>query len=127
MDVVVKRWLDWWNTGDVAIADELYAPEYHRHGSDGASDAPATRALVGMYRSAFPDLHFAVEDTITEGDRVAVRWWGTGTHRGALRGLEATGRSIAMPGCDILRIQGDRLVESWALYDRMELMSQLQG
>lgn len=127
MDAVVKRWLDWWNTGDVAVADELYAPDYERHGLDGASDVAAVKALVGMYRAAFPDLHFEVEDAITDGDRVAIRWWGTGTHQGPLRGLEPTGRSIAMPGVDILRIRDDRLVESWAVYDRMELRSQLQG
>src|SRR5271155_2034881 len=47
--------------------------------------------LRGM-RSAFPDLHFSVEEQITEGDKVLTRFEWTGTHQGAFIGIPPTGR-----------------------------------
>jgi len=32
--------------------------------------------------TAFPDLHFSVENLIAEGDEVVARWISQGTHKG---------------------------------------------
>jgi len=127
-DALVARWIEWWNTGDTAIADEIYDPGYVRH----AADTPGTGAgpikgLVAMFRGAFPDMHYVVDDTITEGDRVVVRWTATGTHLGDLMGMAPTGRHGALVGCDILRVQDGRIVESWPFYDRLAMLEQIQG
>jgi len=125
---VVARWLDWWESGDVGIADSIYAAGYQRHSTDsGASGLDALKSLVAMYLSAFPDLHFEVEDTVTDGDRVAVRWTATGTDRGGLMGMPPTGRSITLAGCDILRVRGEQITESWSFYDRLALLDQIKG
>ena len=124
---VVERWLEWWHTGDEAIADALYAEGYQRHSTDsGTAGVGVLKGLVAMYLRAFPDLRFTVEDTLVRDDRVAVRWTATGTHRGEAMGLPATGRAIELGGCDILRIQGDRISESWSFYDRAALIAQLR-
>jgi steroid delta-isomerase-like uncharacterized protein len=126
-DAVVERWLRWWHTGDAAIADELYTSDYQRHATDtGTARVDVLKGLVAAYLRAFPDLHFAVEDTLTRDDRVAVRWTATGTHRGEVLGLQATGRAVDLGGCDILRIRGDRIAESWSFYDRAALLAQLR-
>lgn len=127
-DEVVARWIEWWNTGDAAIADAIYDPAYVRH----AKDTPGTgtepiKALVAMFREAFPDLHYVVGDAISEGDRVAVRWTATATHLGDLMGIPPTGRRGTLDGCDILRIRGGRIVESWPFYDRLALLEQLEA
>ena len=124
---MVERWLQWWHTGDVAIADAIYADGYERHSTDSdASGLDALKGLVAMYRKAFPDLRFHPDDMVSQDDRVAVRWTATGTHRGELSGLPATGRSLQLPGCDILRVREDRIVESWSFYDRAALLALLR-
>src|SRR5258707_8032067 len=50
--------------------------------------------VLRSMRTAFPDLHFAVEEQITEGDKVATRFEWTGTQRGEFIGIPATGRSV---------------------------------
>ena len=35
-----------------------------------------------MLVSAFPDLTVSIEDEVSEGDRVVVRWTARGTHEG---------------------------------------------
>ena len=127
-DAVVDRWLDWWHTGDPTLADALYAEGYQRHSTDsGTAGLGVLKGLVAMYRRAFPDLRFAVEDTLVRDDRVAVRWTATGTHQEEAMGVPATGRAIDLGGCDILRIHGDRITESWSFYDRAALLEQLRG
>ena len=127
-DETVARWIEWWNTGDAAIADEIYDPGYVRHAADtpGAGAEPI-KALVAMFREAFPDLHYVVDDAISEGDRVAVRWTATATHLGDLMGIPPTGRQGSLTGCDILRVRAGRIVESWPFYDRLAMLEQLQG
>jgi steroid delta-isomerase-like uncharacterized protein len=56
----------------------------------------AFKQFVAVYRNAFPDLHFELEDVIAEGNRVAVRWTSTGTHLGELMGIPPNG--MAGPG-----------------------------
>ncbi len=126
-DELVAHWVDWWNTGDVAIADAIYDPEYRRHAPDTPGHGPEPiKNLVAMFRTAFPDMHYVVEDTITEGDRVVVRWTCTATNKGDFMGMPPTGRSGTLPGCDILRIAGGRIVESWPFYDRLTIFEQIK-
>jgi steroid delta-isomerase-like uncharacterized protein len=124
---VVGRWLDWWESGDVAIADAIYAEGYQRHSVD--SDDPgldALKGLVAAYLRAFPDLHFEIDETVRQDDRIAVLWTATATDRGALMGMPPSGRRISLPGCDVLRIHDERITESWSFYDRMALLAQVK-
>jgi steroid delta-isomerase-like uncharacterized protein len=59
--------------------------------------------LRGM-RSAFPDLHFSVEEQIAEDNKVLTRFEWTGTHRGDFLGVPATGRSVKVWGMVLDRL-----------------------
>ena len=125
---LVERWIEWWNTGDTAIADSIYAPGYVRHAADTPGRGPGPiKELVLMFRAAFADLHYVVEDVVEDGDRVAVRWRATATHTGELYGIPPTGKSGALDGCDILRIADGRIVESWPFYDRLTMLELLRS
>jgi steroid delta-isomerase-like uncharacterized protein len=127
-DDVVSRWLRWWNTGDTQIADAIYAPDYRRSATDMAQSGPGpVKQLVAMYRAAFPDLHFEIEGTVSDGDTVALRWVAAGTHQAPLLGLPATNRRVSLIGCDILRLRDGLIAESWSYYDRLALMEQLRA
>jgi len=80
--------------------------------------------LRGM-RAAFPDMHWQVEEQLTEGDRVLTRFEWTGTHRGEFLGVAATGRSVKVWGMVIDRIQEGRIKESRIIMDTPGLMMQL--
>src|SRR4051812_12913452 len=82
------------NHGNFDLVDELLAPDSVDHnpmpgqpeGSEGV------RWIARAMRAAFPDLHFAFEDQIAEGDKVVNRWTLSGTHQGALFGMPPTGK-----------------------------------
>ncbi|MEM5452653.1 ester cyclase [Paraburkholderia guartelaensis] len=81
--------------------------------------------VVRGMRAAFPDMHWRVEEQLTEGDRVLTRFEWTGTHRGAFLGVEATGRSVKVWGMVIDRFQDGRIKETRLLMDTLGLMIQL--
>jgi predicted ester cyclase len=82
---------------------------------------PALRGLL----TAFPDLRITVEEQIEEGDRLAVRYRGEGTHRVAWRGIPARGTPISYTGILIVRFEGGRIAEYWAQPDLLGLLQQL--
>ena len=81
--------------------------------------------VVRGMRAAFPDMHWRVEEQLTEGDRVLTRFEWTGTHRGAFLGVDATGRSVKVWGMVIDRFQDGRIKETRLIMDTLGLMIQL--
>ena len=117
-----------WNQGNLASVDELMDTDYVHH--DPSVPQPvkgveAFKQFVTMYRSAFPDLHFTVEDEIAEGDKVVTRWSSRGTHQGDLQGIAATGKQTNSSGIIISRVSGGKFVESWSYWDNLGLLRQL--
>jgi steroid delta-isomerase-like uncharacterized protein len=83
------------------------------------------KQLNVMFRSAFPDIVVNVEDVVAEGDLVAARWISTGTHKGPLFGIPATGRAVRVSAMVVYRIEGGRLAEGWINRDDLGMMRQL--
>ena len=78
-----------------------------------------------MYRNAFPDIHFTIDEQIAGGDKVATRWTAQGTHKGELVGIPATGKSSTVTGIAVDRIVNGKIAESWGIFDRFGMMQQL--
>lgn len=117
-----------WNRGEYAAVSELYTEDCILHDPMSPSiiaGLDAIRGLVGIYRRAFPNLTFAVEDQIAEADRVVLRWTARGTHLHELFGIPATGRQIEVTGATIARLDGSRIAEGWVHWDRTTLFKQL--
>jgi predicted ester cyclase len=66
-----------------------------------------------MLRTAFPDLHFEMEELIAEGDAVAGRLTMSGTHEGPLMGTPPTGRSVRQDHMHFVRFEDGKAVEHW--------------
>jgi steroid delta-isomerase-like uncharacterized protein len=124
---IVRRFFDeLWNDGQLATATALLGPDHVHHVSGEDLRGPGeVLELVTSLRHAFPDLHFAIEDEVSSGDKVVIRWTATGTHRADLGGVVATHRAVTWTGIDIVRLEGGRIVELWGNNDAMGLFDQL--
>jgi steroid delta-isomerase-like uncharacterized protein len=117
-----------WNNGNLGVADELFSPDYVNHDPVSPEVPPGpegVKQIAKMYRRAFPDLRFTIEEMLATGDKVITRWTGEGTHRAPLRGLPASGRQVRITGISIHRIAGGRIVETWVNWDTLGMMEQL--
>ena len=116
-----------WNTGNLALIDELYAADYVRHNAppDRPGGPAGEKQHRALFRAAFPDLHITADDMVAEGDRVAVRYTWRGTHQGAELGIAPTGKQVTMSGIAIHRIVAGKIAELWVVGDELGLMQQL--
>ena len=125
---LARRWFDAMNAGDLDTVAAIFAPTYRLHYPDidsGLVGPEVIRGLVAAYRDAFPDLRFDVDDTVSSGEMVLVRWTASGTNRGALLGAPATGRFARWTGTSLLRVSDGRIVEDWVENDRLGMLQQL--
>ncbi len=81
---LIRRWAEVWNQGNLDAVDEFVSDTYVRHdpNTPEVRGPEEEKQLMAMYLSAFPDLHFTIEDMVAEGDKVVVRW----TARAGTRG-----------------------------------------
>lgn len=124
---LVRRWVDVWNTGNLDGVDQLATPDFVRHDPNAPEvrGPEAERQLIAMYRAAFPDLQFTIEDLIAEQDKVVARFVARGTHRGELFGIPPTQASITVAAIEIFRLEGHRIAEQWVTMDALGIMQQL--
>jgi len=76
-------------------------------------------------RAAFPDMHWIIQEQISEGDRVLSRFEWTGTHRGTFLGVPATERPVTVWGMVIDRLEGGKIKGTRIIMDTLGLMMQL--
>lgn len=122
--------LEIWSEGRLDLVDELYAPDYIDHVNRGPEPAEVhgpggLKDAVTLFRAAFPDLRYTIDDEMAERDLVMTRFSARGTHLGPFLGAEPTGKAIAYTGMDVNRIVDRRIVESWVQYDALGLLQQL--
>jgi len=125
-----RRWFEESNKGKAAgmtVINELHATDYVFHsgtGKDIRGLKDYKQFMSETYR-AFPDLHVTIDDLVVEGDKVAIRWTMTGTHKGEIEGISPTNKKITIRGISIERVVGGKFVETWERYDTLGFMQQL--
>jgi steroid delta-isomerase-like uncharacterized protein len=116
------------NQGNLALVDELVAPDFLNHEVSPSMNnrgPDSTRQVVTMLRTAFPDLHFTIEDLVAEGDTVASRVTMSGTHLGPFQGIPPTGRSFQQAHMHFVRFRDGKAIEHRAVRDDLGMMRQL--
>ena len=128
--VLERRWFEESNKGEaaaMAVIDELHVTNYVFHSGTGEDirGLKNYKQYMRRYYSAFPDLHLTIDDMVVEGDKVAIRWTMSGTHKGEIEGIPPTGKKMTIWGISIERVVGGKFVETWETYDTMGFMQQL--
>lgn len=115
------------NQGKLQLIDELYAPDYRdRTVQPGvAPTREGFKQFVTSLRTAFPDLHYTIDDSIEAGDKFVTRLTASGTMRGEFAGMPATNKHATWTEIHIVRVQNDLVVEHWGLIQELGMMVQL--
>lgn len=115
------------NRGNMTLIEELWSPDYVNHAA--APGTPPTRDSLRAYftalRTAFPDIHYRVDDTIAEGDKVVIRTTVTGTMKGDFSGMAASGKSASWEEIHITKFKDGKVASHWSLVDQLKMLQQL--
>jgi steroid delta-isomerase-like uncharacterized protein len=122
---VARKFLRMLELGDPSLVDEIIASDYYNHDlADPNVGSEGMKAFVTMFKSAMPDARVDLEYQVAEGDRVVSRYTWSGTHRGELWGVPATGKWVSWTVTATMRIAGGKIQEVWANWDQWGLMRQ---
>ena len=126
--LIVRRLLEEPWKGDLGVVDELIDRNYvgydpsipePRRGPDGFKEN------ISTYRAAYSDARITVDEQIAEGDKVASRWTGRGTHDGDLMGVAPSGKQVTVSGLTFSRLANGKVVEGYTNWDTFGMMQQL--
>jgi ketosteroid isomerase-like protein len=96
---IVRRFVDEVQSGGhIDAIDELCAPEFVNYSAPPgvSSNCGGVKQVTAMFRQAFPDSYFTVEDMVAEGDKVATRKTFHGTQQGEFLGIRPTGQQVSV-------------------------------
>jgi steroid delta-isomerase-like uncharacterized protein len=125
-EIVRRLGVEPWE-GNLGVIDELVAPDYvghdpaqpEMHGPQGIKE------FITGYLAGFPDGRITIDEQLAEGDLVATRWTGRGTHQGELMGIPPTGKQVTVSGITISRVKNGKVVEEWSNWDTLGMLQQL--
>jgi steroid delta-isomerase-like uncharacterized protein len=125
---IVKRVIEEPWTGNFDVIDEFVAPQYV--GYDPAEPEPikgpaGVRANFEKYLAGFSNARVRIDEQIAEGDKVATRWTGRGTHDGEIAGIAPTGKEVTVKGLTITRLENGMIVEEQTVWDTFGMLVQL--
>jgi steroid delta-isomerase-like uncharacterized protein len=114
---------DLWG-GNLAVADEILAPDLRFRGSLGyrCVGIQGFKDYFTQSRNAFPDLRAEIHELIDAGDVVVARVIWSATHSGEVFGVPPTGRRWSYDAVSIFHFNpAGRIVDAWVVADTQEL------
>jgi len=84
------------------------------------------KQFINLLWKAFPDIKIIFDDIIIEGNKVACRYYLTGTHKGEFMDLRPTDKQFRVNGMTVFYFRDAKVIERWNLVDMMSLVEQLR-
>jgi C-1 hydroxylase len=112
------------NKKDLSILDEVISPDFYDP-TFKLRGAEGYKQFENAFFRGFPDWIETIEDIIAEGDKVWVRFTGTGTHKGEWLGLAPTGKKMTLKAVQIWRIVDGKVVAKESIGDLLDVFKQL--
>ena len=122
-----KFYMEVVNKGNYDLMDQLCTADFIEHEAlpGVEQNLAGVKQFFKMYRAAFPDLKFQIEQIFAKDDKVVTYITITGTHKGDFMGHAATGKKINLKGIDIVRFVDGKAAEHWGVTDTMTMMHQI--
>ena len=108
---------------------EFFSQDYIWHQMDGKEvhsrqDSSHVSMLKFIF-GAIPDIHYAVDNTVAEGDMVAVNSTVTGTAKGEFFGFPASQKKVQFKQMFFFRVLNNKIIEEWEVADVAGMKEQL--
>jgi predicted ester cyclase len=127
-DSMPRRYVELWNTGDFNQMESLFSPPVAlvSRGNRVLLTSQMLRRVITAWRKSMPDLNFKIEDTIAEGDKVAMRLSFTGTYKERLFPGTATPTSenpriVRSTEMLMFHLKDGKIDQIWEEYDEVKM------
>jgi steroid delta-isomerase-like uncharacterized protein len=115
------------NTGKFELFDEAVASDCVDHDpAPGQGPGPkGYRTFFTEMRTAFPDLKADLVALVADDESIAFAYTLSGTHKGPLMGIPATGKKVSIRGVQFSKFRDGKMVERWGSSDQLGMLQQL--
>lgn len=123
----MTRFLEFINSGDEIIGKEVVSESAVFHvpfGSEPLKGLAGYMQILGMMRSAYPDIQWSLQETVVENDTVVARFQISGTHQGNFLGFPATGKQVRSQAMNVYRFADGKIIEERGLPDIFGMLIQ---
>src|SRR5438876_7818700 len=120
-EAVVRRFYEEMNNGrKLELAPELFAADHKFHDPQvpGGDGPDAMAAVIKTYQDGV-DGRWEIEGIFSAGDRVVVRWTGSGTHVAEINGISPTNKKVRVDAISIHRMAAGKIAETWEVWDTL--------
>ena len=120
--------LEVFEQGRLEVVDEIVAPDAVEHGTPppGIPEGRAgIKAMASALRKGFPDIKYKIDHQIAEGDFVASYLTVSGTHKGEIFGMPATGKRATWAEAHFVKVVNGKMTEHWGVSDQLGMLRQL--
>jgi predicted ester cyclase len=122
-DVINKKKLD--------LLPVVFSENYTFHEANGMESNHMKNGTLAPFLTtlfkAFPDLHYTIDFSVEEADKLVIYCTATGTHQAEFLGIAAVGNKVTFKEIFIFRIKNNKVVEGWGLVDVLGLEQQMRG
>lgn len=120
-----------WNKKDFSVIEKYVDSEYTIH-LDTADPWEGKTLNHKEFKerlkytfNSFPDIHFSIQETISDENHIAISWIMSGTNLGMLGEIPATGKAIRTSGITIYYFKNNKINGHCQVFDRMTVFQQL--
>jgi predicted ester cyclase len=115
------------NKNNPDVLEEIFAEDFINHSPQFGitPDRAGFKQMITGFHQGFGDYHLAIEDLISEDDKIVLRVRNTGTHTGDLMGISPTHKILDLCSITILHIVDGKVKERWNIVNELELRHQL--
>ena len=114
-----------WNQGNESAIDKFISENTVGNDPQFGTGRESFRTKWREWQTAFPDIHFRIDDVIVEGNQVVTKWHLTGTQTGSLEGLPPSNRKVSVDGVSIDQVEGGQVVSGFDAWDSLNFRKQL--
>ena len=118
---------DGFNKQDLSVVEASFTKDYVRYGYGGPSANSLAEHIESLkaYHSSLTNARFEIQQMVSDGSSVAVRYILRGTHTGTFMGVAASGNEVERHAVAIFTIVGGKVTEGHIVSDSGGLLDQL--
>lgn len=123
-----QAFIDFWNSHNMDDLSAIVVSNVVRltNGRKELEGQEEYIAFVDTFFTAFPDLHFTVEDSYAHGGKTYHYWTALGKNTGKFGENEPTGKSVKTHGHTILTYNAEgKIIKDESYYDQLDMFEQL--
>ncbi len=123
---LLQRRLELWNSGELALIDHLFSPDYVMHGPEGDMlGVEPFKKIVESFHRDIAGLQMRYENVVIGDGKMAYHWRITGTHQNRGATSQPNGHKVVLTGAILVVVDDEQFVEEWRNADAMGLLVQL--